>query len=121
MLSKSERQAFHKALANDGAAKVERVECGIYLVPSATDAGTVYTVTGFRTDGADFRCTCPAGERGIPCWHKCAVRLRKVQEAARAQARKLHRATAPAAAPSPALVLFADGPIDAVAQLAPAA
>jgi hypothetical protein len=93
-LTDAERNALVKALAGDDAAKVVRVAHGVYQVPSATQPGTVYTVTGTRLDGADFRCSCPAGARRLPCRHQAALRLRKVQEAAKAQARKLAQAPA---------------------------
>jgi hypothetical protein len=38
--------------------------------------------------------TCEAGQRGIPCWHRAATRLRRVQEEARRQDRKLAQAPA---------------------------
>jgi hypothetical protein len=93
-LTDAERNALVKAIAGNDAAKVVRVAHGVYQVPSATQPGTVYTVTGTRLDGADFRCSCPAGARRLPCRHQAALRLRKVQEAARAQARKLAQAPA---------------------------
>jgi hypothetical protein len=94
VLSAAERNALMKAIAGNDAAKVVRIAHGVYQVPSATQPGTVYTVTGIRLDGADFRCSCPAGARRLPCRHQAALRLRKVQEAAKAQARKLAQAPA---------------------------
>src|SRR5437773_91370 len=91
MISQSERNALHRALVSGEAAKVERIELGVYHVPSASKPSTVYTVTGYRLDGADLRCNCKAGERGIACHHKAAVRLRKVQEEALRQGRRLTR------------------------------
>lgn len=93
-LTDAERRAFVRAIASNDAARVVRVAHGVYQVPSATQPGTVYTVTGTRLDGADFRCSCPAGARRLPCRHQAALRLRKVQEAAKAQARKLAQAPA---------------------------
>lgn len=137
-LSANEQRALHKAIALNGAALVRRLEHGIYEVPSNTREGTTYIVCGVQMDASDHTCTCEAGSRGLKCWHVESVRLRRVQETAMAQARKLQRATAAApapapavapapaetpAAPSPALVefLFVGGPLDALADLPAAA
>jgi hypothetical protein len=93
-LTASERKALVKAIKLNGAALVTRLEHGIYAVPSQTQPGVEYLVCGVRMDGSDLTCTCEAGQRGIPCWHRAATRLRRVQEAAKAQARKLAQAPA---------------------------
>ena len=84
-------KAIQKALEVDGAAKVERVEYGTYLVPSAS-SGETYVVTA--TDG-EYACTCIAGQHGRACWHKAAVLIAKVEHASRA------RVIGPAPVPSP--------------------
>ncbi len=95
MLDPRTRTALSKAIHSNGAAQVRRVRYGVYEVPSASEAGTVYTVTGTAMDGSDHRCTCKAGQAGRPCWHVAAVRLARVQHEARRQARKLAEAPAP--------------------------
>jgi hypothetical protein len=72
--------AIQQAPALQGAALVRRLEHGVYAVPSATRAGTMYLVRGVAMDGSDHTCTCKAGQRGRQCWHVEAVRLRRVQE-----------------------------------------
>ena len=100
MLNTNERNALSKALHLNGAALVRRLEQGRYLVPSATDADTTDVVTGTGARASDLSCTCQAAERGLACWHRAAVQLRKTQESAKAQARRLAQA-----APSAASVL----------------
>jgi hypothetical protein len=90
-VSEAERRAVSKANALNGAAAVVRVGLGTYLVPSATDPAVTYTVTGAGPTLADYRCGCPgATYRGV-CWHIAATHLRRVQEDARAQWRRLQR------------------------------
>jgi len=76
MMTTSERNALSKALTLNGAASVERVQFGVYRVPSATSDGETYIVT--VRDG-QYRCDCPAHTYGRPCWHMAAVYLAKVQ------------------------------------------
>ena len=97
MLSMSERNAIRKAIRLNGAAMVQRIEYGRYLVRSATDERVTYVVAGTAMDGSDHRCDCPAGAHGRPCWHSAAVRLRRVQEEARRQWRRLRARPRPPA------------------------
>jgi uncharacterized Zn finger protein len=89
-LSTTERNAFAKAISLQGAASVCRLARGRYIVPSAT-SNVLYTITGTALDGSDFQCTCEAQKHGRFCWHKAAVVLRRTQENALHQARKLHQ------------------------------
>ncbi len=82
-------KAVAKANRLSGAARVIRVRHGLYRVPSATQPDVVYTVTGDGRFVIDYACTCPAGRSGIPCWHAAAVRLRKTQEEAKADWRRI--------------------------------
>jgi hypothetical protein len=91
-LTAAQRKALVKAIKLNGAALVTRLEHGIYAVPSQTQPGVEYLVCGVKLDGSDLTCTCEAGQRGIPCWHRAATRLRRVQEEAKRQARKLAQA-----------------------------
>jgi hypothetical protein len=103
-ISAGERNALHKALVLDGAARVKRLSHGRYAVPSQTQPGVEYLVCGVRMDGRDHTCSCEAGNRGIPCWHVAAVRLARVQSEAKRQARRLAQApavTMPARHPYP--------------------
>lgn len=84
-----ERAAFQKAIKSNGAALVQRVRYGVYAVPSADRAGVRYVVTGTSVLARELSCTCEAGQRGLPCWHKAAVQIRKAQENARRQARQM--------------------------------
>ncbi len=43
-----------------------------YQVDSQTNPGTAYNVRFNRQFGC-LTCTCPAGQQGIPCWHKRAA------------------------------------------------
>ena len=61
MMSTSERKAITKAQAMGGAAVVQRIRHGVYTVPSATEEGAFYTVTGTALDASDHSCDCPAG------------------------------------------------------------
>lgn len=88
-LTPREYNALRKAVHMNAAALVTRVEYGFYTVPSATEPGRVYAVQGTAADGSDHLCNCPAGQNGHPCWHSAAVRLRRTQEEAKRQARKL--------------------------------
>lgn len=95
-------KAVAKANRLNGAARVVRVRHGVYRVPSATQPDVVYTVTGDGRFVTDYACTCPAGRSGIPCWHAAAVRLRKTQEEAKADWRRiLARRAAEARTPEP--------------------
>src|SRR5688572_16119783 len=82
MLDTRQANAIRKAVELNGATKVQRVEYGVYLVPSATREGMTHVVTGKRTDGADLQCDCEAGSLGKPCWHGASVMLAKMQHAA---------------------------------------
>ena len=82
-------KAVAKANRLNGAARVVRVRHGVYQVPSVTRPDVVYTVTGDGLFVIDYACTCPAGQNGIPCWHAAAVRLRKTQEEAKADWRRI--------------------------------
>ena len=88
-LSEHERRALLKAIRLNGAALVKRLEHGIYEVPSATRDGQTHIVSGIKMDASDHCCTCEAGTRGLRCWHVESVRLRRVQEEAKRQARRL--------------------------------
>jgi hypothetical protein len=94
MRSTNEQNAMRKAMALYGAALVRRLEHGIYEVPSATRNGQTYLVCGVAMDASDHTCTCEAGTRGLRCWHVASVRLRRVQEEAKRQARRLQQGPA---------------------------
>lgn len=98
MMTTRERSAFQKAIKTNGAARVTRVSFGIYTLASATEAGVVHTVTGTSIFASDLTCSCEAAQRGNPCWHRAAVQLRRTQETAKAEARRLASAQ-PALAP----------------------
>ncbi len=68
MLNTSERNAISKAQQMGGAAVVRRIIHGVYKVPSATEAGVFYTVTGTAIDASDHSCDCSAGLHGRACW-----------------------------------------------------
>jgi hypothetical protein len=97
-LSRRERHAFHAAITQNLAATVRRVRYGAYLVPS-TSTNLVYSIT--TDEHGCLRCSCPAGQHGHPCKHAAAVRLRKTQEDAKRQARRLLPSLPPAAWPTP--------------------
>ena len=88
-LGDAQGKAIAKANRLNGAARVIRVRHGVYRVPSATQPDVQYTVTGDGPFVVDYACTCPAGQNGIPCWHAAAVRLRRTQEEAKAQWRRI--------------------------------
>ncbi len=92
MMTDSERKAISKAQALGGAALVQRLRHGKYRVPSATEAGVFYTVTGTAMDASDHRCDCPAGLHGRACWHVSAVRLARIRAEALKQAARLAEA-----------------------------
>ena len=96
MLNPSEQKAVAKAIELGGARLVERVQYGVYRVPSATSDAT-YVVT---VHGTQYVCDCTAGIHGKPCWHKAAVLIAKVEHASRARV----RVKAPAAAPTPSVL-----------------
>ena len=80
-LNKNERNAVAKAVELNGAAQVERVQYGVYRVPSAaSDASYLVTV-----HGTEYVCDCTAGQHGRACWHKAAVLIAKVEHASRAR------------------------------------
>lgn len=81
MLSQAARNAVEKAIQIGTAASVERVQFGVYLVPSAT-TDEKYVVTA---KGSDYRCTCPAGQHGKPCHHAAGVLIAKVEHASHAR------------------------------------
>ncbi len=88
-MSTSERKAISKAQQLGGAALVQRLRHGKYTVPSATEAGVFYTVTGVAMDASDHTCDCPAGLHGRACWHVSAVRLARIRAEALNQAARL--------------------------------
>jgi hypothetical protein len=99
-LTAAQRNAFARAIAGNLAATVRRLDRGLYEVPSTTDASVTYIVCGVQA--REMTCTCVAGQRRRFCKHIAAVLLRKTQEMALAQARKLAQApavTMPAAMP----------------------
>jgi hypothetical protein len=91
-LTDSERRAFAKAIAGNLAATVVRLEHGLYEIPSTSDASVTYIVCGVQA--REMTCTCVAGTHGKTCKHVCAVLLRRTQETAMAQARRLAQAPA---------------------------
>jgi hypothetical protein len=96
-LTDRERRAFARAIHSNLAARVQRVAPRRYLVPS-TSSSDMYAV--WQDTAGMLHCPCVAGGHGRACTHKAAVLLRRTQETARAQARKLAQApagTAPAA------------------------
>ena len=78
MLNTRERNALSRAIEANLAAQVERVQYGVYRVPSTSEAGVVYTV---RQAERGWTCDCPAGQSGYPCKHKAAVLIRKTEAA----------------------------------------
>ena len=82
MLDSRQANAIRKAVELGGPAKVQRVEFGTYLVPSATAPDVTHVITGQRLDGADLECDCSAGAWGRPCWHAAAVMVAKLEHAA---------------------------------------
>lgn len=83
--------AIQKALELNGAAKVERIQYGVYRVPSATSERS-YLVT---VHGSEYVCDCTAGMHGKACWHGAAVLIAKVEHAS--SARVIGPAPVPAA------------------------
>jgi len=69
-LQRTLKRALEMALAE----KVERVEYGLYLVPSTTRGGLVHTVTGTEPPLA---CTCEARFHMPLCVHRAAVLVRR--------------------------------------------
>ena len=61
---------------------MQRVQYGVYLVPSASREGLTPVVTGTRVDGADLSCDCEAGSLGKPCWPAAAVMVAKMEHTA---------------------------------------
>ena len=80
-LSNNQRNAVAKAVEINGAALVERVQYGIYRVPSAS-SNRSYLVT---VHGAEYVCDCTAGQHAKACWHAAAVLIAKVERASRAR------------------------------------
>jgi hypothetical protein len=91
-LTPAARNAFARAIAGNLAATVRRLDRGLYEVPSTTDASVTYIVCGVQA--REMTCTCVAGQHNHICKHICAVLLRRTQETAMAQARKLAQAPA---------------------------
>jgi hypothetical protein len=91
-LTAAQRKAFARAIAGNLAAMVRRLDRGLYEVPSTSDASVTYIVCGVQA--REMTCTCVAGTHGKPCKHVAAVLLRRTQETALAQARKLAQAPA---------------------------
>src|SRR5687768_3841705 len=81
MLDTRQATAIQKAIELHGAARVERVQYGIYRVPSASSDAT-YLVT---VHGSEYVCDCTAGQHGRACHHKAAVLIAKVERASRAR------------------------------------
>jgi hypothetical protein len=90
-LTAAQRNAFAKAIRLNLAARVQRVAPRRYLVPS-TSTSDVYAV--WQDAAGTLHCPCVAGSLGHACTHKAAVLLRRTQETALAQARKLAQAPA---------------------------
>jgi len=95
MLDARQANAIRKAVELNEAAKVERVEYGVYRVPSASSKRS-YFVT---VHGAEYVCDCTAGQHGKPCHDMAAVLIAKVERTS--GARVIGPApAAPAAAPA---------------------
>jgi hypothetical protein len=88
-LTAAERNAFARAIAGNLAATVRRLDRGLYEVPSTSDASVTYIVCGVQA--RDMTCTCVAGQRHRFCKHIAGVLLRRTQEDALRQARKLRQ------------------------------
>lgn len=67
------------------AASVTRKRRGVYLVPSQTEPGVVWTVIDRQLlgTGSGLWCSCPAGIHHKPCAHAFAVVARRQLEARR--------------------------------------
>jgi hypothetical protein len=91
-LTDAEKRAFGKAIVGNLAATVRRLEHGLYEIPSTSAEGETYFVCGVQA--REMTCSCPAGAHGRICKHVCAVILRRTQENALHQARKLAKAPA---------------------------
>jgi hypothetical protein len=91
-LTAAQRKAFARAIAGNLAATVRRLGRGLYEVPSTSDPSVTYIVSGVQA--REMTCTCVAGAHGKPCKHVAAVLLRRTQETALAQARRLAQAPA---------------------------
>ena len=74
-ITASEQRALSKAMALQLAAQVERVRCGLYRVPSTSEAGVTWTVV---IENGTYSCTCRASNKPV-CVHRAAVFLAKVQ------------------------------------------
>ena len=99
MLDSRQRNAISRALETNGADSVQRIEYGVYLVPSHSREGVTHVVTGKRVDGADLACDCEAGTFGKPCHHAAAVMIAKVEHATGV------RVVGPAPIPAPTAVI----------------
>ena len=71
------------ALASARPELVVRVQRGVYLVPSSSDAGERYVVTGTGNRLEDYLCDCTAARYGHPCRHAASVLMRRRLEAPR--------------------------------------
>jgi hypothetical protein len=103
-LTTAERKAFARAIAGNLAATVRRLDRGLYEVPSTSDASVTHIVCGVQA--REMMCSCPAGQHDHICKHICAVLLRRTQEDALRQARRLSQRVPVAVArqhPYPAL------------------
>ena len=100
MLNSRERNAVAKAVELGTAATVERVQYGVYRVPSAS--GTIsYLVTVHPSQhGTKYVCDCQAGRAEQPCYHAAAVLIAKVEHASRV------RVIGPAPLPAPTLTVL---------------
>lgn len=90
-----ERAAVKRAQTLRTPDAVRRLRLGVYVVPSASDARVLYTVTGVGPRLFQYRCSCPAGDHGHVCHHVAGVALRRVREQAlRDRRRQLDRTAA---------------------------
>jgi len=74
-ITASEQRAISKAMHLELAAQVERVRCGLYRVPSTSEAGVTWTVV---VENGAYSCTCRAANKPA-CVHRAAVYLAKLQ------------------------------------------
>lgn len=101
-----EHAAIKKAQAVGGPASVKRLGLGRYVVPSASDPEAAHLVTGVGPFLMDYTCSCEAARFNNPCWHRASVALRRAQENAIRDWRRLQRRRAATpAAPSRATEL----------------
>jgi hypothetical protein len=92
-----ERAAVRKAQALGAPALVKRLGLGRYVVPSGSDGRVAYVVRGVGPFLGDYTCGCEAGRFGRGCWHVASIALRRAQEHALADWRRLRARGAAAA------------------------